>query len=197
LLRRARRDAGGRRCAAWPIGGFTAWAASEPYSRPPWTDTLGRNRFHDQRVMFGQRLYGDPVISAADMLAMELYPWHSTGVTAQMRVPREVLQRFVWKPLAELDAAEVFAFGKPWAGIARDLGLPLEQHLGKDGEPWGSTVASRTVLVYRLPSGQRLVVNWQTGYAGPPGEADAERLRTVLGVDSTSSASAAPSNRCR
>jgi hypothetical protein len=160
--------------------GFTEWAASAPYSRPPWTAVKGRNRYHDQRAMFACRFYEEPDLTAGDVLAMELYPWHSTRVTGAMHAPRDVLDRFVWQPLAELGVTEVFAFGKPWLRVARSLGLTLECHLGPGGQPWSSTVASRTVLVYRLPSHQRLIISWQAGYAGPPGEADTERLRAIV-----------------
>jgi hypothetical protein len=36
-------------------------------------------------------------------------------------------------------------------------------------------------MTFALPSGQELAVVWQSGYAGPPGAADTERLRELLG----------------
>ena len=162
------------------VSGFTEWAATAPYSREPWIKTHGPNRYHDQCASFARRFYDDSEIAAEHVLAMELYPWHSTSVTGAMSAPRDVLDSMVWAPLAEVDLGEIFAFGRPWVGVAEDAELKLENHLGSGGTSMGSDVASRTVLIYRMPSGQRLVVSWQSGYAGPPGEADARRLRDVL-----------------
>lgn len=160
--------------------GFTDWAASAPYSRKPWIDVNGPNRYHNQRLTFARRFYDEPRISAEQVLAMEMYPWHSTSVTGLMSAPRGVLDSMVWAPLAELDLGEVFAFGRPWVRVAENAGLKLESHLGAGGSSIGSDVASRAVLVYRMSSGQRLVVSSQLGYAGPPGEADTKRLRDLL-----------------
>lgn len=162
------------------FGGFTAWAATAPYSRDPWTRMKGSNRYHNQREEFARRFYEDSSIGPNQILAMELYPWHSTSVTGVMSAPREVLDSMVWAPLAELDIGEVFAFGRPWEQVAKAADLKLEARLGAGGTSMGSDVASRTVLAYRMPSGQRLIVSWQSGYAGPPGVADARRLREVL-----------------
>jgi hypothetical protein len=160
--------------------GFSEWAATSPYSREPWTEKVGPNRYHDQRETFARRFYDDPSITAQHVLAMELYPWHSTSVTGVMSAPRDVLDSMVWAPLAELGVREVFAFGRPWVRVAEDAGLKLESHLGAGGTSMDSSVASRTVLIYRMASGQRLVVSWQSGYAGPPGAADTSRLRDIL-----------------
>jgi hypothetical protein len=50
----------------------------------------------------------------------------------------------------------------------------------RDGIDYGSRVRSRAVRVYALPSGQRLVVEWYTGSAGPPSAAETELLRAAL-----------------
>lgn len=55
------------------------------------------------------------------MLLFELYPWHSTSVTAAIRPPAEIIDQFVWQPIAELPAQEVFAFGAPWTRLAVSL----------------------------------------------------------------------------
>jgi hypothetical protein len=52
--------------------------------------------------------------------------------------------------------------------------------LGAGGDGYGSRVASRAVRTYGLESGQRLVVEWHTGRAGPPGAAETEILRKAL-----------------
>jgi hypothetical protein len=160
--------------------GFTEWAATAPYSRDPWTKVHGPNRYRERREAFARRFYDDPGIASEHCLAMELFPWHSTRVTGPMSAPRHVLEAMVWAPLAEFDVREVFAFGRPWERVAEDAGFTLEAHRGAGGTPMGSDVASRTVLIYRMPSGQRLVVSWQSGYAGPPGEVDTTRLRELL-----------------
>lgn len=111
---------------------------------------------------------------------MELYPWHSTRVTAKMAPPGDVIEHFVWKPLAEMSAEFFFAFGKPWMGVCQALGLTEIGRWGRAGDDLGSAVASRSVVAFALPSGQWVVVCWQSGYAGPPGRDDALRLRERL-----------------
>lgn len=162
------------------VGGFTKWAASAPYTRPPWTDLKGTNPYHNRRVAFARRFYRDDSIGAGDVLAMELYPWHSRRVTARMTAPPQALDCMLWAPLAEIDLADIFAFGRPWTSVAEQAELPLEGHYGAGGTSLGSTVKSRQIRIYRLPSGQRLVACSQAGYAGPPGLADTRRLREVL-----------------
>ena len=97
-----------------------------------------------------------------------------------MRPPPAVIDEFVWAPLGELDLPLVFAFGSEWGRVADQLELPLELQLGRGGIDFGSSVASRTVRLYRLPSGQQLVVEWHSGSAGPPSAAETEKLRAVL-----------------
>lgn len=161
-------------------GGFSQWAGTGPYSRQPWTSTNGPNRYHNQRLKFAQRFYDDSAIRTDEVLAMELYPWHSTGVTGLMTAPMEVLDSMVWQPLAEFEIGEVFAFGRPWKRVAEKAGFALEMHLGAGGVPMDSKIASRTVLIFRMPSGQRLIVSSQLGYAGPPGAADTVLLRDTI-----------------
>ena len=93
---------------------------------------------------------------------------HSTGVTGSMRPPPDIVDRFVWQPLSEFAMPFVFAFGREWDTAAKALDLPCVRQLGRGGEDYGSLVASRSVRVYELPSGQRLVVEWHSGSAGPP-----------------------------
>ena len=75
---------------------------------------------------------------------------------------------------------EVFAFGRPWHALASALGLPLAAALGAGGDDYGSAVASRAVRVYALNSGQRLVVEWHSGSAGPPSSEEIALLRRAL-----------------
>lgn len=107
---------------------------------------------------------------------MELYPWHSTKVTGRIRPPSKVLAQFLWDPLAEVEVETIWAFGSHFLRAAQDLGLA---ELSRWGGDQFSTPA-RAAAEFRLPSGQRLVVVWQLGYAGPPGDADVQRLKALL-----------------
>jgi hypothetical protein len=69
-----------------------------------------------------------------------------------------------------------------WLGACQRLGLPELSRWGHGGQDFGSPVASRTVVEFELPSDQRVIVLWQSGYAGPPGPDDAQRLRERLGA---------------
>ena len=69
------------------------------------------------------------------MVTFELYPWHSTAVTARMRPDPGVVREFVWQPVRQL-GAPVFAFGKPWFDLLEDgLGLQVVDRLGDGGSP--------------------------------------------------------------
>ena len=81
---------------------------------------------------------------------------------------------------AELPVTDVFAFGAEWARALKRLGMAPVDHLGRGGRDWGSTVPSRTILVYVTPSRQRLIVAWHAGSAGPPRAEETERLRDAL-----------------
>jgi hypothetical protein len=119
----------------------------------------------------------DQELAADQLLTLELYPWHSARVTAPIRPPAEIIETFVWQPLADIQVELIFAFGKPWLGMCNALGLLEVGRWGRGGVDLGSPVASRAAVAFALPSGQWMVVSWQSGYAGPPGSADALRLR--------------------
>jgi hypothetical protein len=163
-------------------GSYSAWAAPNPYLSETWTRVHGRNRYHTARLRFAQGWLEDPGLTPNELLTLELYPWHSKRVTASI-VPRiDVVERFIWEPLAEIPVEFVFAFGKPWLAACQELGLPEQGRWGRGGENYGSTVSSRTVVEFELPSGQSVIVLWQSGYAGPPALDDAQRLRERLGA---------------
>lgn len=154
---------------------YSEWASTAPYVSDVWESEKGANVYLRNRLSFAQRLHDEPEIQANQLLFMELYPFHSARVTASMTPPMHLLERFVFEPLAEFDVEHIFAFGKPWSGVAKQLGLsgrPLEVD-------WRT--GSRESTVYPLKSGQNLVVLSQTGYAGPPGVEDTELLRQELG----------------
>jgi hypothetical protein len=162
-------------------GSYSAWAATDPYRRSPWEAAHRVNRYSRELLNFARRWTGDDQVSGADLLTLEMYPWHSKSVTATMRPPAAVLSDFVWAPLAEVAVPLCFAFGADWASNCKQLGLEQEDRWGAGGRDLGSPVKSRTVITYRLSPEQRVVVSWQQGYAGPPGADDVERLRAVLG----------------
>jgi hypothetical protein len=123
------------------------------------------------------------------MVMFELFPWHSTAVTGPIRPPAWVIDEFLWQPITELGVDHVFAFGRPWEGVAKELGLHCVGVLGLGGEHYGSSVPSRAVRVYKLPGGeQRLVVEWHSGSAGPPNAAEVELLRDALVLSDRDSA---------
>lgn len=163
------------------LGSFSRWATTDPYGPGPWEQRNGVNVYRRARLSFARRWTGDDSIEGRDLLVVELYPWHSKRVTATMSPPTDVLESYVWTPLAETRAPFVFAFGARWARICEKLGLAAEQRWGPGGKAFASEVPSRTVVVYPLNDRQSVVVSWQQGYAGPPGGPGVERLREILG----------------
>jgi hypothetical protein len=162
-------------------GSYSAWAATSPYLGEEWSRVNGRNRYAWSHLRFARQWLQDDELAADQLLTLELYPWHSARVTAPIRPPAEIIETFVWGPLADIQQVEfVFAFGKPWLSVCYDLGLSEVARWGRDGVDLGSPVASRTIVAFALPSSQWLVVSWQSGYAGPPSRDDALRLQERL-----------------
>lgn len=158
-------------------GSYSAWAAPFPYLGEEWSLVNGRNRYAWSRLRFARDWLEDQELAADQLLTLELYPWHSARVTAPIRPPAEIIETFVWQPLADIQVELAFAFGKPWLGVCDALGLLEVGRWGRGGVDLGSPVASRAAVAFALPSGQWVVVSWQSGYAGPPSSADALRLR--------------------
>ena len=129
-----------RRC-----GSFSAWMTTGPYLRVPWTDEIGPNVYYRSRISFAARWLDDPMATHHDLLIFEAYPWHSTAVTAPLRPPADIIDTFVWQPIAELPIREVFAFGRPWNKLVNALGLSCTTALGAGGHPYGSAVPSRAI----------------------------------------------------
>lgn len=161
-------------------GSYGRWQTTCPYNREPWTDVMGRNRYYQARLRFTRNWLQDPSADHRDLLIFESYPWHSTTFRGRFSPPSDIIDRFVWQPIAELPVRDVFAFGRSWHTIAR--ALPLAEAGGFDaGSPtYRSTAAGRKVRIHALPSGQRLIILWQPGYAGPPSAKEMELLRTAL-----------------
>lgn len=166
------------------LGSYQRWAESDPYASALW-ETKNRinpirkgrrpNPHRAKLGLFAQRWLGRRP-TGRDLLMLELYPWHSTKVTARIKPPSGTLKEFLWDPLAEVDVDTIWAFGRDCARAASDLGLTTISQWG--GEYF--TTSARAAVAFRLPSGQRLVVVWQLGYAGPPGQDDVRRLRALL-----------------
>jgi hypothetical protein len=105
---------------------------------------------------------------------------HLVHVVQVHRASAEIIDWFVWQPAAEIDTEYIFAFGRRWTDLAQELDLPLLGQLGNGGTHCGSKVPSRAVRVFRLPSDQRLVVEWHAGSAGPPRRDEVGLLRDAL-----------------
>ena len=162
-------------------GSYSAWAAGWPYVDGVWDRSAGRpNRHHRSRLQFLRRWSEDGTLPASAMLAFELYPWHSTRVTARMSPDPGIIREYVWEPVAELDAP-VFAFGAPWFEILEHgLRLPVVGRYGSSGQPYGSAVPSRSVIVFEAPAGTPIVAEKHAGSAGPPSADETRLLRSVL-----------------
>jgi hypothetical protein len=161
-------------------GSYSAWAATWPYLRDPWVAAMRTNRHHNSRLNFLRTWTGQPTLTADAMVSFELYPWHSTAVTAPMRPDPGVVREFVWQPIRQL-GVPVFAFGKPWFDLLEDrLGLQVVDRLGVGGRPYPTEVPSRRVLVLRGEDGPVVIVVWQMGFAGPPSPSETRVLREAI-----------------
>lgn len=161
------------------LGSYERWALTDPAGSSEWKAYHGRaNRFRSQQLRFVRDWLDDPSAQPRDVLAFELFPWHSIAVTAPITPPPDIVNEFIWEPLAEHALDVVFAFGKPWVSIADRLALPRVAEFMPGGGHFASV--SRGAVVFGLPSGQHLVVGWHQGGAGPPGTEDTRRLRRLL-----------------
>jgi hypothetical protein len=161
-------------------GTYSAWAATWPYLRDPWVAAMGPNRHHRDRRKFLRTWTGQPTLTGDAMVSFELYPWHSTAVTALMRPDAGVVREFVWQPIREL-GAPVFAFGKAWFGLLEHgLGLQVVDRLGAGGRPYPTEVPSRAVLVLRSEDGLVVIAEWHRGGAGPPSSSETLVLREAI-----------------
>jgi hypothetical protein len=163
------------------MGSYRAWAASWPYLRDIWVKNMGRNRHHTSRLTFMRRWWDQPGLKADDMLSFELYPWHSPRLTAPVRPDPELIQRYVFAPLEELDAPPIFAFGADWFSmLEHHLRLPVRARLGVGGDPYPTQAAGRSVVVFSLPSGATVIAVKHRGSAGPPSASETLLLQEAL-----------------
>lgn len=162
------------------MGAFSKWAATWPYLRDPWVSQKGPNRYHRSRLRFLRDWTADSALDTAAMVNVEMYPWHSTSVTAVMRPDPGIIREWVLNPVRELDAP-VFAFGAPWLDLLPRLGLAEVDRLGRGGRPYRSAVATRTVAVFDL-DGRPLIAEKHSGSAGPPNTHETLLLQEALGL---------------
>jgi hypothetical protein len=161
-------------------GSYSAWAATWPYLRDPWVAAMGTNRYLTSRLAFLRTWTGQPTLTAEAMVTFELYPWHSTAVTALIRPDPGVVREFLWQPVRQL-GAPVFAFGKPWFDLLEDrLGLQVVDRLGVGGRRYPTQVPSRAVLVLRGEDGPVVVAERHVGSAGPPRRSETSVLREAV-----------------
>ncbi|WP_437605088.1 hypothetical protein WMF20_28365 [Sorangium sp. So ce834] len=147
-----------------------------------WLELHGRESVYWRNLIrFGQRWCGDG-FTFRQLLNFELYPWHSNSLTAGLRCPPEVVDRYVFQPLAEVETRYVFAFGRGWDDVCRGLGLPVVRRYGDGADPFpGASSPGWTVVVFRSATmAAPIIVSWQHGYAGPPGERRLETLRAII-----------------
>lgn len=138
------------------------------------------SKYWENIERFTRRWLCDDTAGALDVLNLELYPWHSVGLTGTLTPPVDVVERFVWDPVQEIDVPDVFAFGKPWFSVCEQLGLTRLAHFGA-GRPWPVDAPPTWELaMYQLPSGQIVVVSAQPGFAGPPGSEKLEIMRGLV-----------------
>jgi hypothetical protein len=162
------------------LGTYSAWAATWPYLRDPWVATMGPNRYLTSRLAFLRTWTGQPTLTADAMVTFELYPWHSTAVTASMRPDPGIVREFVWQPVRQL-GAPVFAFGKPWFGLLEDkLGLQVVDRLEAGDRRYPTEVPSRKILVLRGGDGPVVIAERHLGSAGPPRRSETRLLREAI-----------------
>jgi hypothetical protein len=152
------------------------------FDDPAWLQEHKRNSPYWANLMrFARRWTGDDNVQPAEVLNMELYPWHSDRVAGKMDPPPQILNTYVWQPISEVLVEVVFAFGAAWMPICEGLGWPLLQRFGPRHAPIpDGHVPGWNLAIFGMPSGQRAVVSWQGGFAGPPGKVRMAALRTIL-----------------
>ena len=167
----------------------TAGASSEARRKiaETWKALHGKESTYWRNVVrFARRWLDDEAADVSDLLNFELYPWHSNRIVGTMRPPLDLIREYVWDPVQEVSVDEVFAFGRVWLDVCRDLELEEIGTWGPDTEPVpGSGMKHWRVSLFRLPSGQLVVTSSQMGSAAPPGERRVENLRDIIAAHRT------------
>jgi|SRR5208337_3419620 len=161
-----------------------AMGFSHCFQRSTEEDPENWRRFHGRRSRYWERVM--PFCAAwvddatiGDVLAMELYPWHSRRKQGGVETPADLARRFVFEPIAELEVGHVFSFSKPWLEVAERLGLRQVHPREVLSQNKAGHVLS-TVSVFELGGGQQLVAS--TNANGFPLSRDNElgRLLEIL-----------------
>lgn len=168
------------------MGSYTKWASTWPYLRsdgPRLPDGRGRD-FHNKRWNFLKNWYSTPSLPPSRMLAFELYPWHSTGLTRSIifksNTARTFIERYVWQPIVDSGTPFVFGVGKDWLPVLRSLASEVIVTLGYEGEPCGFTEPKRTVLVARGPNAMLIIASKTHNVANPIPAEDVDILKREL-----------------
>jgi hypothetical protein len=161
-------------------GSYHRWAATWPYLRDPWVRRKGPNRHHRSRLQFMRRWFDDEQMAPQQMATFELFPWHSTTVTALMRPAVRIVAEYIWEPIAGLGNPVIFAFGAPWFRLLEPLGLTLQKRLGGGGVPYPTRAADRSVIAGRTPEGLTVIAEKHSGSAGPPSALETDALRKAF-----------------
>lgn len=165
------------------FGSYREWAASWPYLRNPWNaaEPRGYNWHHHHRMVFLRRWFRDVSLTGQDRIDFELYPWHSTSVTARMRPDADIVRDYVWGPISELPIEFIFAFGGPWIEVLPHLpGLEMVDRIGDGGRAYATTSkpkAKRTVIKAMTPTGAWFIFEKHGGGASPPSAAEIEIIK--------------------
>jgi len=139
-----------------------------------------RSKYWMNMVRFVKRWLDDPDANHQDVLNFELYPWHSEKLSAAIDPPHDLIKKYVFNPISEINVADVLAFGADWFRlINRWPGLSKLFEFSNERLSQSNT-SNWKLAAYRLPSGQRLVLSSQKGYSGPPGSERAKRMREIL-----------------
>lgn len=163
--------------------GYSYCTHRSPFGSDEWLAVNGKPSTYWQRlVAFARRWVDDDAMDVDELLNLELYPFHSSKVTAKITPPADVLHRFVWEPLGEMPAVDVFAFGAPWRDACAAMGMPLvASYGGDDAAPLpDATKGEWRVRVFQSPAGSPVIVSWQRGSGNPPGLKNLDELRRVV-----------------
>ena len=169
--------------AAIKAEGYSYCTQRAPFGNADWLAVNGKPSTYWQRLVnFARRWVDDDAMDVDELLNIELYPFHSSKLTAKITPPPDVLHRYVWEPLDEMPGVDVFAFGAPWRDACESMGMPLIASYGGDGaEPLAdATRGEWRVRVYESPVGSPVIVSWQRGSANPPGVRNLDELRRVV-----------------
>lgn len=171
------------------FGSYREWAKSWPYLRDPWNaaEPRGYNHHHRGRMVFLRRWFRDPSMESDARVDFELYPWHSTSVTARMRPEPGIVRDYIWGPLSELPIEFIFAFGGPWIEVLPYLpGVEIVDWIGDGGRPYATTskpTAKRTVIKASTPTGAWFIFEKHSGGATPPSANEMNIIKSEFGFD--------------